>query len=234
MWTTWNCSGLFLSFRPKSWNTERTLVLLLPHRTKMNHNNKREGLSFCKACWLRLSGIHHWRFGSRCLAFPFHWLNGQAGLCLAPSHLPSRFFFFLWREVSRRVLLIWGGAVESPVPPILPRADGGDESWPRRCPLTAHSQTPCSSPDVYPRLDSVENTAWISWRRGESLPIPSPVLFSGWSSVGTTWCPFFTSSRVVYHSSSSVLSFSKRKQKPRTEGDKIFRLRFNCGLELIE
>lgn len=167
---------------------------------------------FCEACWLRLSGIHHWRFGSRCLAFPFRWLNGQAGLCHAPSHLPSR--FFLWREVSRRVLLIWGGAVESPVTPILTGADGGDESWPRHCPLTAHSQTPCFSPDVYPRLDSVENTAWMSWRRGESLAIPSPVLFSRWSSVGATWCPFFTSSRVVYHSSSSVLSFQRESKNP--------------------
>lgn len=30
-------------------------------------------------------------FKLRCLVFPFHWLKGEVGLCLGPSHLPSHF-----------------------------------------------------------------------------------------------------------------------------------------------
>lgn len=58
---------------------------------KIESPKQKGGLYFWLGCWLRMSGFHYWMFKPRCLVFPFHWPRGQAGLCLALSHLPSRF-----------------------------------------------------------------------------------------------------------------------------------------------
>lgn len=148
-----------------------------------------------------MSGFHHWMFKPRCLVFPFHWLKGQAGLCLAPTHLPSRF-------------PVKGGVVPCAAylrshygiscPLYFDQAGGGDESWICHCPLTAPSQTLglmfIHKPRWKIQLDFLET--------GGSLSILSPVLFSRWSTVGPAWGPFST--WAVYRSTSSVLSFLRK------------------------
>lgn len=41
--------NFILAFHPKSWNSDRILFIILLHRTKMNHKNKREFFIFVRA-----------------------------------------------------------------------------------------------------------------------------------------------------------------------------------------
>lgn len=104
-----------------------------------------------------MSGFHRWMFKPRCLVFPFHWLQGQAGLCLAPSLLPSR-YPEKGGVVPRAAYLRSRYGISCPF------------FWPCcHCPLTAHSQTPpFFLNDVYPQ-GLVENTARILGDRRISL-----------------------------------------------------------------
>ncbi len=119
--------------------------------------------------------------------------------------------------MSCRALLIWGVAVESPVPFILTtqavkmRAGPVTAHW-----QLTHTQTPlflawCLSAGLCGKY------SLNSWRQMD-LSIFSPVLFSRWSSVEPTRSPFSTSPLAVYRSSSSVFSFlTKSKRAERTK-----------------
>ena len=134
------------------------------------------GLHFCKGCWLRLSGFHYWMFKLRCLVFPFHWLEGQAGLCLGPSHLPSHF-------PVKGVVVLCAAYLRSRYGISCPFYfdHAGMEAKMRAGPVTTHWQLclrQASLLDVY-AWGSVENTAWFQWISVHF----SPVLFSRKSTI---------------------------------------------------
>lgn len=178
------------------------LFFFLLNRTTMNHKKGRYPF-LCQSFQLRMSGFYYWMCKPRCLVFPFHWLRGQAGLCLAPTHLPSRlscegrcramrclFEETLWNPVS---LLFWplslcGGAWEL------------DLSLPTDSSL---SDSPFCSLFIHRALWKIQPEFLET--RGP-LALLSPVLFSRWSTVGPTRGPFSTSSCAVYRTTSSVLS----------------------------
>lgn len=93
MWTIFKRSTLFCHFLLSwSWNSGWIFVLFLFYCIEQNEPWKQKGgLHFGKGCWLRTSEFHLLMFKLRCLVFPFHWLKGLAGLCLAPSRLLSPF-----------------------------------------------------------------------------------------------------------------------------------------------
>lgn len=78
-----------LAYHSKSWNT--CTFYYSTTLDKGESQKQKGGACFCQGCQLRMSGFHYRMFKPRCLVFPFQWLKGQAGLCLAPSHLPSHF-----------------------------------------------------------------------------------------------------------------------------------------------
>lgn len=173
----------------------------------MNHKNKSGGLHFCQSCWLRLSGFHHSVFKPRCLVFPFHELTTQAGLCLAPSHLPSRY-------------PVKGGVVQSAAylrslhgiscPFCFDHgAGGGDEIWICHCALTARSQTAYSALCLSTRAlwkiqpEFLETCKYLS--------ILLALLLSGLTASGPCRCLFSTSSR-PFHSTSSVFNFGRKSE----------------------
>lgn len=126
----------------------------------------KEGLRCCQVCWLRMSGFHYWMFKLRCLVFPFHWLKGQAGLCLGTSHLPSRF-------PVKGVVMPSAAYLRShygiSCPFYFDHAGMAVEM--RTGSVTAHWQFTLRQPfllDVYPP-GWVENTAWILGDRRISL-----------------------------------------------------------------
>lgn len=136
-------------------------------------------------------------FKLRCLVFPFHWLKGQAGLCLAPSHLPSHFPGN-------------GGVVQCAA-----YLRSHLEAWRWRWALYLSLPTDSSLSDNPPFcLMFIHKSLWkIQPEFLETcgfLCILSPVLFSRWSSVGPTRGPFSTDFWAVYRSASSVLRFWRK------------------------
>lgn len=140
-------------------------------------------------------------FKLRCLVFPFHWLKGLAGLCLAPSRLLSPFPVKGGVVPCAAYLRRYSGIS---CPFYFDHAGGGDE-WA----VTAHWQLTLRHPSSC--LMFIHEARWkiqpAFLETGESLSILSPVLFSGWSAVGPTWSLFSTFSWAVYLSTSSVLRF---------------------------
>ena len=171
------------------------------------------GIYFCRSCWLQTSGFHEWMLKPRCLVFPFHWLKGQAGLCLAPTHLPSPFSckggVIAWVAYLRSRYGIWRPFCLDHAGPAVELRAGS---------VTAHRQLILRRPirlDVYPP-GFVENTAWILGRLAHFLPFFHLFCFPGGVLLDLPETPFSTSSCAVYRFTSSVLSFL-RKAVERTK-----------------
>lgn len=156
-----------------------------------------------------MSGFYYSMFKPRCLVFPFQWLKGQSGLCLAPSHLPSHLPV---REGVVPCAAYLRSRYGICCPFCFDRTAMMVEM--RAGSVTTHWRLTVRRPivlDVYAR-GFVENTAWAL---GDII---SPVLFSRWRSAGPARSPPSISSCTVYHYTSSVLSFlSKNKASGKNQ-----------------
>lgn len=186
-----------------------------------------------------MSGSHRRMFKPGCLVFPFRWLKGQAGLCLAPSHLPSR-FPVKGGVVPRAAYLRNRCGICRPF--CFDRADGGDESWICHCPLTAHSQSPLSPAwCLSTRLGGKWNVN--SWRQAHLSPAFHLFCFPGGALLDPpeALSPLLLGQFIALpHLSSVFLRKSKQANGKNQmcfffcrEGDKISALNINCCLELV-